>query len=62
MLVGLIAPWVVGAATVEDIAATVAALVLRNTFLVAEAKNADNEFRSKRQGVRGERIDMRNVR
>ena len=44
MLVGLIASWVMGASTVEDIASTIAALILRNPFLIAKAENADYKF------------------
>ena len=44
VLVLLIAPGVVGAAAVEDIAAAIAALVLRNAMLVAEAEDADAQF------------------
>ena len=45
VLVLLVTPWVVGAAAVENVASAIAALVLRNTFLIGETEDADNEWR-----------------
>ena len=45
LLVLLVTPWVVGAAAVEHVASAIAALVLRNTFLIGETEDADNEWR-----------------
>lgn len=45
MFVFLIATRIMGTTAVEDIAAAIAALVLGYTFLIAEAEDADGEFR-----------------
>jgi hypothetical protein len=42
-LVGLVAPGVVGAATVEHISAAITTLILRNAFLIAETEHLDNQ-------------------